>query len=466
MLLLTSIASPAKADDKPWTGPSVWPALDTASRESVLAFGADYLAFLASAKTERETIGRVLAAARAAGFTPAPPRPALRGGEKLFFEAQGKAAVLVRAGRKPLTDGVRLIAAHVDSVRIDLKPNPIYEDVNVVLLQTQYYGAIHFAQWMSRPLALHGFALRADGTPVTLRLGSEPTDPVLVIPDVLVQLRSRVAAEAGDRLPAEKLDPIVSSLPAGEGPRRFARAFTELLQQRYGLGPQELRSAELSLVPATGPRSVGLDQALVGGYGQDDRASVFAATRALLALDAVPEHTAVLVLFDRQEVGSTGPAGARSDLLRRVLGGMLAGALGEAASEQKLRELFVRSRALSADATPAVDPHFKQLHERRNAAYLGGGPVVNGAGGHAEQRAWLTRALGAARVPHQFAEFSRSVAHRPHADTLLPYLTRLGLAGAQLAVPLMSMHAPFELASKADVYLMSRACEAFFTAPE
>lgn len=471
-LLATLNASrESSAEERAWTGPSAWTGLDEGTRARVMAFGASYLEFLGRAKTERETVAQVVALARPAGFKSVEPastsaRTPLAPGNKLIFEAASKAAVLVVIGRRPVHEGVRLVAAHVDAVRIDLKPNAIYEDVNLVLLQTQYYGTLHFAQWLSRPLALHGFVPRADGTSVQLRFGSEPADPVLLIPDVLVHLRGRVTAEAGDRLPPEKLDPIVASLPSGEGPGRFKRAFVELLARRYGLRPEDLRAADLSLVPADAPRSVGFDGALVGGYGQDGRAAVFAAVDALLSLTTVPERTAVIALFDRHEAGGTGVAGAGSVLLPRVMGHLLAASGGRDATEQALRETLVRSRALSAEATSGVEPQFKKLHERRNAAFVGGGPAVRAEAGDAEQRAWLHRTLTAARVPHQFADFSRSVAHPAHADTMLPQLTRLGLAGAALGVPVMSMHAPFEVASKLDVYLAKAACAAFFTAPE
>jgi aspartyl aminopeptidase len=458
-LALFALAAAAQ-ERRPWFRPTAWERTPEAERPHVHRFAAEYMDFLGRAKTEREVVAYALEKAKAAGFQPWSEGRRVAPGDRLAFSASGKIVALVVAGERPVREGLRVVAAHIDAVRIDLKPNPIYEDANLVLFQTQYYGGITYSQWQSRPLALHGVVIRKDGTRVDVRLGSEPGDPVLVIPDVLVHLRHRVRTEAGDRLPAEKLDPVVASIPDGPGGKgRFRAGFLRLLGARYGVEERDLRTAELSLVPADAPRSVGLDEGLVGGYGQDDRACAYVALRSLLDLPGTPRHTAMVLLVDKEEVGSTGNTGMDSDFFRRAAGTLLEAQEGSF-NEQRLRETLVRSRALSADVTSAADPHFKKLYERHNVAYLGSGPVFAISRAHAELLHGVRSVLERNRIPHQVGLFSRVFGGTDFA-TILPFLARHGLGAVEVGIPLLSMHAPFELVSKVDLYWSWKAYQAF-----
>lgn len=461
---VASLGTNAQAE-RPWTRTTAWERLSAERQKQAFEFGARYVEFLNRCKTEREVVRCVAEKSRERGFAELQPGRALGAGDRVLLRFGEKALVLAVVGAKPLEEGSRLVAAHADSVRIDLKPTPVYEDANLVLLETQYYGRLGFAQWLARPLALHGVVYRAGGQRVELRIGSEPADPVFVIPDVVVYLRGRVRGESGDALPAEKLDPIVASLPDGApGPTRgrFRRAFLALLEKRHGVRAEDLRSAELSLVPAGRARSVGLDEALVGAYGHDGRAGVFSAAEAILALREAPQHTALVAIFDKAEVGSVGAEGASSSLLARALGALLRARPGAAADERTLRDVLARSRALEASVVPGVAPHFKRLHERRNAAFVGSGPTLLHRFGHAEARHALRRALENANVPYQIADFSRASRHAAAEPSIAPFLSRLGFDTLQLSVPVLSLHAPFEVASKVDVFLTAAAFEGFF----
>jgi aspartyl aminopeptidase len=457
--LLFLLPASGSTEEKRWFKPTAWERTSAADRPKVLSFGAEYIDFLSQAKTEREVVAFATDRAAARGFQPWQEGRKIAPGDRLLFASRGKILALAVVGERPLRDGIRLVGAHIDAVRIDLKPNPVYADTNVVLLQTHYYGGITYSQWQSRPLALHGVIVRKDGTRVEVRLGSDPKDPVLVIPDVLIHLRSHVAAEAGDRLPAEKLDPIVGSIPDGAAESGFTSGFLSLLKSRYNIEPRDLHTAELSLVPAERPRSVGFDEGLVGGYGQDDRACSFAALRAILDLEGTPKHTALVILVDKEEIGSTGNTGMRSEFFRHTVG-RLVGAQEGSFGEQRLRDVLAHSQGLSADVTSGVEPHFKKLFERRNAAFLGSGPVFD-TNAHAEFLHALRALLERNKIPYQTGEFSKVFSGKSDEGTILPYMTRHGMDAANFGVPTLSMHAPLELVSKVDLYWAWRAYQAF-----
>jgi aspartyl aminopeptidase len=384
----------------------------------------------------------------------------VRAGEKRIFTAHGKIAALVVGGNRPVAEGVRVVAAHVDAVRIDLKPNPVYQDANLGLLQTHYYGGIKPYQWLSVPLELRGVVVEPDGRTIEVRVGDEPTDPVMVIPDLLVHLSSHADRREGEQVQAESLDAIAGHVPSARGTSadRFRQSVLDALKSQYDVDPEDLASAELSLVPAGGARDVGLDRGLVGGYGQDDRACSYAALRAILDV-GTPEHTAIVWLVDKEEIGSTGNTGARSTFLSTVVARLLA-AQGRR-TEHDLREALARSEALSADVTNAAHPQYPETIERRNAFFLGSGVAMDQSGVHAEFRRRVWDLLRAERVPFQTGEWARVTDSRSEYGTVLPYLTELGMNAMDLSIPLLSMHAPFEVVSKVDLHAGYRAYKAF-----
>ncbi len=465
-LALLSAASLAAADESPplghkrtaWESPLVHD-----HRSEVFQLADDYIGFVGRHKTEREVVAAAVELARKAGFRPASavePLKSAHAGDKLLFEEHGKILALVVLGKRPLSEGARLVGAHVDAVRIDLKQNPLYADANLALLRTQYYGNLKKYQWLSLPLELRGVVFRKDGRRVDLHIGADAKDPVLVIPDLLPQLSREVDREEGEQVLGENLDPIAGSMPAaGVRGDPFEATVARILADKYGVELDDLRAAELELVPAQPARSVGLDGALVGGYGQDDRACAWAAVRALLGLKGTPQHTAIVLLVDKEESGSTGNTGAQSNFLPRVVGALLAAA-GDA-SELHVHDTLARSFALAADATSSAHPLYRSLWEKGNASFLGSGPSFTPAGSSAEMMTRLKALLEREKVTFQVAAFSKTLGTRVEGESILPDLTRLGVSGLTLSIPVMSMHAPFELISKADLYEAVRAYRAW-----
>ena len=373
------------------------------------------------------------------------------------MEAHGKAVALIIVGRRPLSSGLHVVAAHIDSVRIDLKQVPIYSDANLAMMQTHYYGGIKPYQWLSLPLELRGIVVTKSGNRISVSIGAQASDPVFVIPDIAVHRSRAVDGEEGEEVPAESLDPIVSSTAKGRTSNRFVLQAKALLKNKYGIDARDLASAELSLVPALAPRDVGIDRALIAGYGQDDRACAYAAVQALFSV-RTPKHTSIVLLLDKEEVGSTGNTGARSNFFRRVVA-ELASRYGQ--RPMVVDRILASSLVFSADVTGGVNPHYRKLYEAQNAAFIGSGIVWNQSAVHAEVMAYVRRLLDKNGITHQPAKWGNTVRSRHERGTVLPFFTRHGMNGLVVAIPLLSMHAPYELVSKADLYEGFRAYRAF-----
>jgi aspartyl aminopeptidase len=459
----------AHADDVP-SGhrPTAWADKRFAKHKSAaLAFGTEYRGFLAAHKTVREVVSAAIALAETRGFRDlfAAKRPRLAPGAKVFAAVHGKLVAFAVVGKQPFTDGTHVVAAHVDSVRLDLKQRPLYADANVALLETHYYGSPKYYHWLSTPLELRGVVVKRGGEVVRVAIGDDPDEPVLVIPDLAVHESAAVDREEGEDVPGEKLDPILSSTPAAkvaDGQDPFAAEAERLLATAYGIAAADLATAELELVPATSPRDVGLDRALVGGYGQDDRACVYAALRAILDL-GTPPRTAIVVLVDKEEVGSAGNTGAQSTFLRRVVAELLE-ATGGRSTELVVDRVLGASMIFSADVTGAVHPHYPALYDAKNAAFLGAGVVWDQSAIHAEVMGYVRKLFDDAGIAHQPATWTK--VDVGGGDTVLPYFTRYGMSGLDVMIPLLSMHAPYELVSKADLYEGYRAYRAFLGAAQ
>ncbi|MBI3074070.1 MAG: aminopeptidase [Deltaproteobacteria bacterium] len=464
VLALAGVAG-AEQQGKLGSKKTAWDAPET-PRDAVMKFGDDYIDFISANKTERAFIAASVALAEHHGFRafPGAPRGKTKPGDRFYVQRHGKILALIVIGSRRLLDGVRIVGAHIDAVRIDLKQNPLYEDGNLALLETHYYGGIKKYQWLSLPLALHGVVLTKDGRRVDVKIGDDPKDPVLVIPDILKHLHDHAKSIAGENVRGEALDPIVGSIPDGAAKSaRFKGTVQRLLRDKYGIEERDFRTAELSLVPAYRARSVGLDGGLVGGYGQDDRACGYVALRAALAV-AKPVHTAVTLLVDKEGIGSSGNTGTQSNFLQGVVGALLEAELGPGrATEQRLRDLFQKSKALSTDVTSAVQPHYAKLWDKKNANYLGSGPTWDQSGVHSEFMLFVRQLLERNKIPYQTGDFARVFGGRHEGGTILPFLTRLGLDAMNFSIPLISMHAPFELTSKVDLYWSYRAYAAFLS---
>ncbi|KKM12826.1 aminopeptidase 1 [Clostridiales bacterium PH28_bin88] len=454
--------------------PNAWERLRGEGHQVAMQFAEGYKEFLDAAKTEREAVTAVVAAAVEAGFRPLGELPpgGLAAGSKFYYVNRGKAVVLGVVGVEPLASGFKLVGAHLDVPRLDLKPNPLYESEGLALLKTHYYGGIKKYQWTSIPLALHGVVIKGDGERLELTIGEAEDDPVFTISDLLPHLaKDQMQKKLGEAIAGEELNLLAGSIPYDdeEVKEKVKLRVLEYLHQRYGLVEEDFTSAELEVVPAGRSRDIGFDRGLVGGYGQDDRVCSYTALRAILDLQQA-RHTALILLADKEEIGSTGNTGMQSRFLEYVVL-ELAGLAGPGGSVDPGRVLF-NSRALSADVNAAMDPNHDGVMEKHNAARLGGGVVLTkytGSGGkyhsndaNAEFVAEVRRLFNTTGIAWQVGELGK--VDQGGGGTIAQYLANLGMDVVDCGPALLSMHAPFEVASKVDIYTTYQAYRAFLEA--
>ncbi|MDR3313894.1 MAG: aminopeptidase [Oscillospiraceae bacterium] len=432
------------------------------------AFCEGYKTFLNACKTEREAVAFFRRQAEARGFVPFAEGKAYRPGEKIYLDNRGKALILAVIGRRGLEDGVRIAAAHVDSPRLDLKPAPLYEDKALALLKTHYYGGIKKYQWTAIPLALHGVVVKKDGTAIEVTLGEAPDEPKFCVTDLLPHLAAeQMKRDLAKGIAGEELNIIIGSRPLllDGKPEGFKLHILKLLHDRYGIEEADLISAELEAVPAFPACDIGLDRGLIGAYGHDDRVCAYPCAQAMLDDCANPEYTALCVLADKEEIGSCGNTGLDTNFLYDFLTDL---ALAQNANPRKM---FRQSKCLSADVNAAFDPTFPSVMDPLNAAYLNFGVVLTkytgsrGKSGSsdasAEFVAWVRQLLDGNSVLWQAGELGK--VDEGGGGTVAAYLAKLNLDVVDLGVPVLSMHAPFELASKTDIAMLHRACKAFFS---
>ncbi|MEW5775052.1 MAG: aminopeptidase [Thermodesulfobacteriota bacterium] len=428
-----------------------------------------YVDFLSACKTERETVQFVQARAAKAGY-----KEGMKG-DRLIRVYRGKTVFLARKGRRPLSEGFRLVGAHADTPRLDLKQHPLYEDCAIGLAKTHYYGGIRKHQWHARPLALHGVVALKNGKTVDIRIGEDPSDPVFTVLDLLPHLAyKQVEKKLAEAFEAEKLNVVVGHAPeAGDGKGKekkeknnnpVKRQVLKLLNARYGIAEEDLFSAEMQVVPAGPARFVGLDGSLIGGYGHDDRACVFAAFEALLTAKQ-PEHTQVVLFWDKEEIGSEGSTGAKSLFFEYCLDDLLSAW----DPKTKLSRALLAGKAISADVHAGLDPDHQDLHEKLNASLPGYGPVfckftghrgkVGANDAHAEYVGWLRKVLDDAGIPWQMAELGK--VDLGGGGTVAKYLAAYGMDIIDCGPSVLSMHSPFEVLSKVDLYATMLAYRAF-----
>ncbi len=441
--------------------------MDETAVKAADAYCVGYAAFLDAAKTEREAVDEGVRIAKANGFTVFEPGKALKAGDKVYLNNRGKALILAVVGNRPITDGVSIAVAHVDSPRLDLKPVPLYEDHKLAYFDTHYYGGIKKYQWAAIPLALHGVVVRKDGTTVTVKIGEEPTDPVLCVTDLLPHLaQEQMKRPAGDIIRGEDLNVLIGSRPFKDDTSADAVKLNVLnmLFEKYGITEADFLSAELEIVPAFGARDVGLDRSMIGSYGHDDRVCAYPAITALMEQE-IPAYTAVTILADKEEIGSEGNTGMQSAFLRDFIDD-LAAAFGE-----KAHHVLANSLCLSADVNAAFDPIYPDVMESKNCSYINRGVVLTkytGARGKsgtsdasAETMGTVRRMMDDAGVVWQVGELGRVDAGG--GGTVAMYMANLNVDTVDLGVPVLSMHAPFEIVSKLDVYMAHKAFAALFS---
>ena len=430
------------------------------------AFCDGYKAFLQAAKTERECNKAVIEKATAHGFVPFDPFASYKPGDKVYYDNRGKSVILCVIGKKSAAEGVKIVASHIDSPRLDMKPTPLYEDTEMAYFKTHYYGGIRKYQWTAIPLSLHGVFVKKDGSVIDVRLGEDKGDPQFVVTDLLPHLAKEQSKRTlSEGIKGEELNLVIGSRPfkSDEGSELVKLQILKLLSDKYGIDENDFMSAELEAVPAFEVRDIGFDRSLIGGYGHDDRVCAYPAMEALFSLD-VPEHTCLTVLADKEEIGSDGNTGLNSSFMKYFIED-LADMQGV-----KVRHVLHNSDCLSADVTAAFDPTFPQVYDKTNTSFVNHGVSIakytgaRGKGGasdaNAEYVGKIRAILDNANVHWQIGEMGK--VDEGGGGTVALYIANLDVNVVDLGVPVLSMHAPFEVVSKTDVYSTFKACEAFY----
>ena len=430
------------------------------------AYCEDYKKFLDAGKTERECVAETIRLAEQHGFKPYVRGTALNPGDKVYRANRGKAIMLAVIGSRPLSEGANIGAAHIDSPRLDLKPNPVYEDSEMAFFKTHYYGGIRKYQWVTIPLELHGVIALKDGSTVTVAIGCGADEPQFTIDDLLPHLGTEQSKKPlGEAIPGESLNLLIGSRPFkdDEGSDRVKLAILDLLNQKYGIVEEDFISAELSAVPAFRAVDIGFDRSLIGAYGHDDRVCGFASLAALLAL-GTPARTAVCMLADKEEIGSTGVTGMKSAAFDTFMSDLCD------AQRVSLKACYEKSFCLSADVTAAFDPNFADVYEKRNSARVNYGMGLckyTGARGKsgcsdasAELVAYVRKVLDAQGVVWQMAELGKVDAGG--GGTVACYMAERDIDTIDAGVPVLSMHAPFETVGKLDCYMTYKGIKAFY----
>ncbi|MBE6793681.1 MAG: aminopeptidase [Ruminococcaceae bacterium] len=426
----------------------------------------DYKIFLDNSKTERDAVEYSIALLEKNGFTEYQWGKKYNAGDKVYYNNRGKALVAAVMGKKGVSEGTRLAIAHIDSPRIDLKPNPLYEANDLALFKTHYYGGIRKYQWLAMPLALHGVVSLVDGTNVKVIFGEDENEPVLCISDLLPHLAyEQVTKPLNKAFDGEDLNVLVGSRPySDEDEGELVKLnVMSILNEKYGITEQDFLSAELCLVPTYKTRDVGFDKSLLGGYGHDDKCCAYPAVMA--AIDAKEtEYTAITVLCDKEETGSDGNTGMQSDFLRYFIMDL---AKSEGVADY---QAISRSKCLSADVNAAFDPTYASAFEGRNSSYLNRGVVISKYTGHggkggtsdasAEYMGEVRRMLEKNDIIWQVGELGR--VDLGGGGTIAKYIANMNVDTVDLGVPVLSMHAPFEIISKIDIYMAYRAFFSFF----
>ncbi len=426
-----------------------------------------YKVFLKNAKTERDATEQAIREAEKRGFVPFDKKGEYKPGDKVYLNNRGKAVILCVFGKESVEKGVKIAAAHVDSPRLDLKPDPLYESEELALFKTHYYGGIKKYQWTAVPLALHGTVVLADGTEVRVTVGEEPDEPQFVVTDLLVHLSGDQNKETlATAIKGEELNVLVGSRPFkdDEESELVKLNILNILFEKYGITETDFLSAELTMVPAYDVRDIGFDRSMIGAYGHDDKVCAYPEMQAIF--DAgTPKYTSLCIFADKEETGSNGSTGMNSAFLRYFIADLarLAGVKG--------RDVLSKSECLSADVNVAFDPTFPQVCEKKNAAFLNHGAVVTkytGSRGKygtsdasAEFLGKVRRILDRNGVVWQTGEMGK--VDQGGGGTVALFIANLDVDTVDLGVPVLSMHAPFEVVAKYDIYMTYRACLAFFT---
>ena len=443
-----------------------------ADKKEVFAFSEAYKTFISNCKTERECVTEMVQQAEKAGYRNIDEiieqGTALKAGDKVYANNMGKGLALYLIGEEPIEKGMRILGAHIDSPRLDLKQNPLYEDQELALLDTHYYGGVKKYQWVTLPMALHGAVAKKDGEVVPVVIGEDPADPVLGISDLLIHLsQNQLQKTAAEVIEGENLNVLVGSIPLeGEEDEPVKAQILAILKDKYGMEEDDFLSAEFEIVPAGAARDFGLDRSMIMGYGQDDRVCSYPSFAAILEQEKVT-YTSVCLLVDKEEIGSVGATGMQSRFFENTTAEVM-NACGQY-SELALRRALKNSMMLSSDVSAAFDPNFPEVMEKKNSAYLGHGLTFNkytgsrGKSGsndaNAEYVARLRKVMDEGNVAFQTAELGK--VDQGGGGTIAYILANYNMEVIDCGVAVLNMHAPWEITSKVDIYEAYRGYCAF-----
>ena len=444
-------------------------------RDEVFLFAEEYRKFISNCKTERECVTALEARAKTAGFMDLKDVIAngttLKAGDKVFANNMGKGMALFVIGQDSMEKGMNILGAHIDSPRLDLKQDPLYEDTDFAMLDTHYYGGIKKYQWVTLPMALHGVIVKKDGTVVKVNIGDKPGDPVVGVSDLLIHLSGdQMTKKASEVIGGENLDLLIGSIPMeteDENVKEKVKAnIMNILTKEYGVEEEDFLSAEIEVVPAGEAKDYGFDRSMILGYGHDDRVCAFPSFEAI-AVSENPKTTSVCLLVDKEEIGSVGASGMESRFFENTVAEVM-NAAGDY-SELKLRRALANSKVLSSDVSAAYDPNFPSVMTKHNTAYFGKGLVFNkytgsrGKGGsndaNAEYIGKLREIMDRHEVSFQTAELGK--VDQGGGGTIAYILANYGMNVIDSGVPVLNMHAPWEIISKVDLYEAYRGYIAF-----
>ena len=454
---------------------NTWLSYSAADKKELEKIAKEYIAFLNNGKTERECADIAVNEAEKAGYKNlrdiVKSGRKVKAGDKIYAEWMGKTVALFNIGKEDIEDGLNILGAHIDSPRMDVKQNPLYEDTELAFLDTHYYGGIKKYQWVTLPLAIHGVIVKTDGTTVEVNIGEDKDDPVFCVTDLLIHLASEQMDKKGNKVvEGENLDILIGSTPLkGKEKDAVKENILKILKEKYDVEERDFESAELEVVPAGEAREMGLDRSMILSYGQDDRVCAFASIRAFLDVKTV-KRTSVCLLVDKEEIGSVGATGMRSRFFENALAELL-NAMGSY-SDLALRRVLANSRMLSSDVSAAFDPLYASQFDKKNAAYFGKGIVFNkftGARGKsgsndasAEYFGYVRKIMEDAGVAYQTAELGKVDAGG--GGTIAYIMSLYGMDVVDCGMAVLSMHAPWEVTSKSDVYEGYKAYKAFISA--
>jgi aspartyl aminopeptidase len=442
-----------KIDKFSYDKKSAWNIFDKNDIKNIFLFAEEYKSFLNKSKTEREAIIEI-------------SKYAKKNNKQIILNKNSCAAIIVK-GEKPISEGLRIIISHVDSPRLDLKQVPLFEDVdsNLALFETHYYGGIKKFQWLTIPLSLHGIVIKKNGSKINFSIGDDESDPVFQVPDILPHLSHEIqdTKKMNEAIKGENLDIIIGSIPINdsESKEKIKKTILIKLNEDYGIIEEDFISAELEAVPAFKSRDVGFDKSLIGAYGQDDRSCVYCSLKSILNIKK-PKYTAISLFVDKEEIGSEGVTSAQSvSFLRSIIKNI--------DSNADIDQVMLKSKVISADVDAAVTPNYTDVFELKNSASLGKGVAMSKFTGHggkysandasAEYVSEIRTLLNKMKIPWQTGELGK--VDKGGGGTVAKYYSRLGMEVIDLGPPVLSMHSPFEITSKADIYSTYLAYKAF-----